>query len=136
MGRGHVIIEEVFNVRYFDLVLFFLIIPSSSQDDGALVHSSADELINETHLVDLSIELVIENQSILKGSLLVFPSDRFHIEELTGTEEWLTQSRVSPLCLFTNELWYHRRVVFACVDLGFASAIQVIQPLFDLTHLC
>ena len=80
MGRGHVIIEEVFNVRYFDLVLFFLIIPSSAQDDGTLVHSSADELINETHLVDLSVELVVENQSILKGSLLVFPSDRFHIE--------------------------------------------------------
>ena len=67
------------NYRLLDTTLYVTLEPCC-MCAGALIHSRADELINETHLVDLSIELIIQNQSILKGSLRIFPSNRFHIE--------------------------------------------------------
>ena len=80
MNLGHGRIHLELHHGFLSLVILFFEFPTQTHDDRAFIDTSTHVFIDECHLVDLGIELVIQHQLVLLCGIPIFPGHRSHIE--------------------------------------------------------
>ena len=134
--RSQLRIDPVLNNRHLLFNLLFLKLPAHPNNDRTFINGSTHVLVNECRLVDLGIELVVQHHLVLDCCIPIFPGNRTDVEHIIRTQERLTQGRVTPFSLLTNQLWNDPGIALWGIDLGTVPDKQIIQPQTDLGFLC